>query len=122
MFFKVNCDGAVFSKSHRSGLGVVIRNSNGQVIASLTQQLNQAYKPIEVEAMAAIRALEFAAELGLDRVVVEGDSSIVMTVLKTKDLGLASYGLQRVHFSKLIFRIILLSYYKGGYQSCTLFG
>ena len=42
--------------------------------------------------MAAIRALESAAELGL-RVVVEGDSSIVMTGLKTKDPGLASYGL-----------------------------
>ena len=91
--FKVNCDGVVFSKSNKSGLGVVVRNSNEQVIASLLQQLNQAYKPIEVEAEAAIRGLEFMIELGCNRVVVEGDSSIVMNGLKTKEPSLSSYGL-----------------------------
>ena len=43
--------------------------------------------------MAAICALEFAAEIGLDRIVVEGDSKIVTQALKTKDTGQASYGL-----------------------------
>ena len=43
--------------------------------------------------MAAIRVLEFAAKLGLDRVVVEGDSSIVMNGLKMKEPSLSSYGL-----------------------------
>ena len=61
-----------------------------QVIDSMSQQLNQAYKSIEVEAMIAIRHLEFVAELGFDRVVVEGDLSIVMNGLKT---SLSSYGL-----------------------------
>jgi len=56
----------------------------------MSQQLNQAYKSIEVEAMTTIRHLEFAAELGFDRVVVEGDLSIVMNGLKT---SLSSYGL-----------------------------
>ena len=89
---KVNYDGAVFSESNKLGLGVTIRNNNGQVIASLSQQLNQAYKPIEVEVMAAIRGLEFAAKLDWDRVVVKGDSSIVMNGLKTKEPGLSSFG------------------------------
>ena len=52
--------------------------------------LIKAYKSIEVEAMTAIRHLEFVAELGFDRVVVEGDLSIVMNGLKT---SLSSYGL-----------------------------
>ena len=71
------------------GIRVVVRNSNGQVIDSMSQQLNQAYKSIEVEAMTAIRRLEFAGELGFDRVAVEGDLSIVMNCLKT---SLSSYG------------------------------
>ena len=66
---------------------------NGQVLASLAQQLNQAYKAIEIDAMATIRALEFAIKLGLDRVVVEGDSSIITIDLRTKESGLTSYGL-----------------------------
>lgn len=80
--FKVNCDGAVFSETNKSGLGVVVWNNNGQVVVSLSQQLNQAYQPIEVEAMTAIGGLEFASELGLDRVIIKGDCSTVMTGLK----------------------------------------
>ena len=57
------------------------------VIVSLAQRLKQAYKAVEIEAMAAIRALEFAEEIGLDRVVVEGDSKIVTQALKTEDTG-----------------------------------
>ena len=57
------------------------------MIVSLAQRLKQAYKAVEIEAMAAIRALEFAAEISLDRVVVEGDSKIVTQALKTEDTG-----------------------------------
>lgn len=62
------------------------------VITSLAQCLSRAYKAVKVEAMAAIRALEFAGEIGVDRIMVEGDSTIVTKALKTKDPGLASYG------------------------------
>ena len=51
------------------------------------------YKPIEVEAEAAIKSLEFMVELGSNRVVVEGDLSIVMNGLKMKESSLSSYGL-----------------------------
>lgn len=43
--------------------------------------------------MATTRALEFGLEIGLDRVMVEGYSKIVMQALKIKDVGLASYAL-----------------------------
>ena len=56
----------------------------------MSQQLNQVYKSIEVEAMTAIRGLEFATELGFNRVVVEGDTSFMTKGLKT---SLSSYGL-----------------------------
>ncbi|KAK9993595.1 hypothetical protein SO802_023298 [Lithocarpus litseifolius] len=34
-FYKVNYDGAVFEQQGRAGLGVIIRNSNGEVMASM---------------------------------------------------------------------------------------
>ena len=37
--------------------------------------------------------LKFAADIGLDNVILEGDSMVVTQVLKTKDVGLAAYGL-----------------------------
>lgn len=43
--------------------------------------------------MAAICALEFALEVGIGRVVVEGDSKMVVQALMSKNSNLASYGL-----------------------------
>ncbi|KAK7809501.1 hypothetical protein CFP56_004059 [Quercus suber] len=43
-FVKVNFDGAVFDNSNSSGVGAVIRNHSGAVMASYAKKLNQAYK------------------------------------------------------------------------------
>ncbi|KAL0004551.1 hypothetical protein SO802_012112 [Lithocarpus litseifolius] len=91
--FKINYDGALFPDTNRSGIGVVIHNGDGQVIASLAQPLNQTFKAVEIEALAASRALELAADIGLNEVILEGDSMVVPQALKSKDLGLAAYGL-----------------------------
>lgn len=72
---------------------MVIRNGEGLVIASLAQPLNQAFKAVEIEALDTTRALEFAADIGLDNVILEGDSKVVTQALETKDVGLAAYGL-----------------------------
>nr|POE98354.1 hypothetical protein CFP56_44081 [Quercus suber] len=72
------------SSSNRSGIGIVVRDHEGLVIASLAQNVTQAYKPVEIEAIAAARAIEFAAEIGVDRVVLEGDSSVVTEALRSK--------------------------------------
>ena len=85
--FKINYDSVVCSNSNRLGIGVVIRDHDGSMIASLAQQLNQAYKPMEIEAMAATRAVEFAEEVGVDKVLIEGDSSVVTEALRSKNIG-----------------------------------
>ena len=60
----VNFDGIVFSNSNSSGVGAVIRNYNGVVMASCAEKLNQAYKAEEIEVLAALKALQFAFDLG----------------------------------------------------------
>lgn len=62
----------------------MIRDSQGLVIASLVQQVSQAYKSVEIEVMAPTRALEFGLEMGIDKAVVEGDSAIVFHALEKK--------------------------------------
>lgn len=73
-WYKVNFDGAVFASVNRAGLGVVIQNCEGLVIASLSQMVPLPHTVVEVETMAARRALELAAKLGFDNLVFEGDS------------------------------------------------
>ena len=89
--YKINYDGALSNADNKSGIGVVVRDCHGDVIASLVQQLDQAYQPVEVEALAACRAVEFGSELGLHRATVEGDSEVVVKALRYKEYGLAPY-------------------------------
>ena len=69
----------------------MVRDCHGEVIASFIQQLDQAYQPVEVEAMAANKAVEFGSELGLHNAIIEGDSVVVAKALKCKEFGLAPY-------------------------------
>ena len=51
-YFKINFDGAVFRQENKSGIGVVIQDNSGAVIASLAQLIEPAFQPIEIEAIA----------------------------------------------------------------------
>uniref|UniRef100_A0A7N2KWK8 Reverse transcriptase zinc-binding domain-containing protein n=1 Tax=Quercus lobata TaxID=97700 RepID=A0A7N2KWK8_QUELO len=51
--YKVNVDGALFDADNTAGLGVVIRNEQGQVMVSLSERLPLPSSVIEVEAFAA---------------------------------------------------------------------
>lgn len=77
-WYKINFDRAIFEKEDKAGLGVVIQNSEGLVMASLSQLVSLPYSVIEVETLAARRALELAVEIGIDRVILEGDSAVLM--------------------------------------------
>ena len=47
-------------------------------MVSLLQKTTLPFTAIEVEAMAVRRALEFALETGFDRVILEGDTHILI--------------------------------------------
>ena len=51
--FKINFDGVIFPAEKKSGIGVVIRDSRGLVIASCSKVVHQVLRAPEVEAMAA---------------------------------------------------------------------
>ena len=91
--FKINYDWAVFVKVIKSSIGVVIQDNQGLVIASLVQQLSQAYQVVEVEAMAKSRALKFGLEFGIHWAILEGDSEVVLKALENEESGSVAYGL-----------------------------
>ena len=72
-FFKVNFDGALFLGQRCAGLGVVIRDLAGLVIAALSEKVRLPGSVDVVGALAARRAISFAKELSLHHLVVEGD-------------------------------------------------
>ena len=88
-FVKENFDGAIFDNSSMSGVGVVIRDTNGAVLASCAEKIGHAYKADETEALVALKALTFAHELGFQNVVLEGDALGLIQVLKSQEHNLS---------------------------------
>ena len=91
-WYKANFDVAIFDEVGRADLRVIIHDSQGLAMAALTQNVQLASSVVEMEALAATRTVELAAEIGLDRVIFEGDSSIVIRGLTDQVPSFAPFG------------------------------
>ena len=65
-FAKIVFYGATFSELNSSIIGVFVRDKNGLVLTSLSQQLPQVHSLEDIEALATSKALQFAAEIGIE--------------------------------------------------------
>ena len=89
---KLNFDGAIFPELGKPGLGVVVHDSHGNAIASLSKQASLPFSPVIVKAMAAAKAITFAQELGINEFMLEGDSEAVINTLRSSEVSLTTYG------------------------------
>ena len=67
-----------------AGLGVVIRDCNGNIIAALSQKIKLPHSVESVEALAAHKAVIFVKELSIFKVVEEGNCLRVVQALKDR--------------------------------------
>lgn len=71
--YKTNFDGAVFEDSSEAGIGMVIQNSAGEVMASLSEKIPFPSMVEAVEVLAARCAVKLVQEVGLAESIFEGD-------------------------------------------------
>ena len=74
-------DGSVFKNISSAGMGVLIRDYKGQVVAALSQRLFAPLGPLEVEAKAMEAAVIFARDVGIQNIIFEGYSLQVYNCL-----------------------------------------
>ena len=91
-FYKENFDAAIFENSGFVGLGVVIRDCHGHVIAALSQKIRKPNLVEAAEALVACQAIVFMKELCIFKVVVEGDCLRVVQALTAKERCNTLYG------------------------------
>ena len=68
-------------KIYLVGVGVIIRDNRGDPIGALTMPDPISQSMAELEALTCQRAVQFALEIDLNRVVVEGDFVTIIEAL-----------------------------------------
>ncbi|XP_042988641.1 uncharacterized protein LOC122316174 [Carya illinoinensis] len=92
-FYKANWDAAVDKENSKIGVGVIIRDSGGLIIASLYSSISLSHDSLLGEAVAALRATSLCSELGLQQIMLEGDSIAVGQAVQHKDESWSPTGL-----------------------------
>ena len=89
---KVNFDRALFKETDSAGLGVIIRNDLGLVMAASVQIIPLPTSVETVEVLAARNAICLARELQFNKVIIEGDSEVVIKSLNSSNVSSTSFG------------------------------
>ena len=79
--FKLNFDAAIFAYLGCSGVGVIIRNEKGEVMGAMIAKGRGVTDSMEAEALACRRVLEFAVDIGITELVIEGDCAQVISAI-----------------------------------------
>jgi ribonuclease HI len=101
--FKANWDFAVFAKNQCMGMGVIIRNGDGQISAAKSVTIFANFDPAIGEALVVLHAAGFCCDLGICEVILEGDSLMVTRAFEKKGENWLRYG-QIVEDTKLVLR------------------
>ena len=86
-FHKVSVDGATCPNGSNSCIGVIIRDSSGQVIAALSKPLSASYSPEIANILAMENGVTLAHEMNITRVIFESDSLATVQSVVTMESG-----------------------------------
>ncbi|KAL5827457.1 hypothetical protein ACOSQ4_019254 [Xanthoceras sorbifolium] len=90
--YKINSDAAINSVDFCIGLGFVVRDAEGFVLAAGAQPLQFCVSPLVAEAMAILRGIQFASEMGISPIMVESDSLSVINIITSHAFPLSDVG------------------------------
>lgn len=67
------------------GLVVIIRNCEGEIMASCCELLNMVSQSVEAEALALRKAVELCIDMGFSKVIFEGDVQVVIKAVESAE-------------------------------------
>ena len=88
----MNFDTASFKQTNLAGLGVIVRDWRGVNLGNLSVPAMLSSIVADMEALACLRAVQFAAELDLHCVIFEGDSATIIFVVSQGTSRPSSFG------------------------------
>ncbi|XP_042950360.1 14.7 kDa ribonuclease H-like protein [Carya illinoinensis] len=80
-YVKVNWDASMDLKGKRMGIGIMIRDEQGEAMVTVCDQKPNVIEATVAESIALRKAAEICAELNIQRATFEGDAKIVILVV-----------------------------------------
>jgi hypothetical protein len=90
---KVNWDTAIDGQGRCIGIGVIVWDHNGVVLAMLSETMTSIKDPTTAEALAARRGAKLCVSLGITRLILEGDALQIVQALRLTGGRWYPYGL-----------------------------
>ncbi|XP_015388122.1 uncharacterized protein LOC107178012 [Citrus sinensis] len=87
-WFKINVDAAMNVKDQMAGLGVIIRNSKGEVVAAAVQKSCFQLSSTHMEAEAVILGIKSAQRAEFSLMIIETDSQEVVDLTLSKKVSI----------------------------------
>jgi hypothetical protein len=89
---KINVDGSFMTDTRKGGWDFVIRHANGSVIHAGADVIRRAMDAFHTEVLACLAGLKTASELGMTKVVVDTNSTMLVMALEGDTFSLAPAG------------------------------
>ncbi|XP_040998143.1 uncharacterized protein LOC121244182 [Juglans microcarpa x Juglans regia] len=80
-FLKLNVDEAMFGDQNSAGVGVILRDHNGDVVVACSKSERKVSYAEFIEAIALLRGLQLCAQWGVPKVLLETDCLILVHAL-----------------------------------------
>ncbi|XP_060962155.1 uncharacterized protein LOC115720894 [Cannabis sativa] len=89
---KMNVDAACDVSRNKIGVGIIVRNSSGQIVAAYSKSFTGRYKSQEMEAKALLTGLDWAAHHNLLVSTLESDSLVLVNSINSQSTAISSFG------------------------------
>jgi hypothetical protein len=103
--FKAKWDVAICTERKCMGIGVIIRDEGGCVLAAQSKTIQVVYEPATGEALAALHAAKLCLDLGFYEIILEGDSLSVVKAIGEREQNWIWYG-HIVEDTKIVLRTL----------------
>lgn len=92
-FVKLNWDAAVNRVHYKVGIGIAARDNEGNILATLRKRQDLFPNPLLAKTFAALQSATLGSELGLRKIILEGDSKKVVMAIQGHMEGLNCFGM-----------------------------
>ena len=86
-FFKINVDGTASDDGRPSSIGVIIRDCQGSPTVASSKVLSSPFSIEITEALALQEGVFLASEMGLSKVIFEGDALSIIQAVNEGNVG-----------------------------------